>query len=198
MKVFELKKFLKENTLSAVLLFSLVGYIVVIGTFLDIWPDGIYPTLTVWWINRLADAIAIINLSAVCMIIIGWYWIKIGEVKKHKTAMLISFGLIILFLILYLTKIGGGGTKEFVGPVFARYAYLIMLSVHIGLSIFSVPLIIYQVITGITRSPSEIIELKYHRKIGRVGATAWIISLSLGVITYALLNHIYTWKFIGS
>jgi putative membrane protein len=198
MKVFELKKFLKENTLSAVLLFSLVGYIVVIGTFLDIWPNGIYPTLTVWWINRLADAIAIINLSAVCMIIIGWYWIKIGEVKKHKTAMLISFGLIILFLILYLTKIGGGGTKEFVGPVFARYAYLIMLSVHIGLSIFSVPLIIYQVITGITRSPSEIIELKYHRKIGRVGATAWIISLSLGVITYALLNHIYTWKFIGS
>jgi len=198
MKVFELKKFLKENTLSAVLLFSLVGYIVVIGTFLDIWPNGIYPTLTVWWINRLADAIAIINLSAVCMIIIGWYWIKIGEVKKHKTAMLISFGLIILFLILYLTKIGGGGTKEFVGPVFARYAYLIMLSVHIGLSIFSVPLIIYQVITGITRSPSEIIELKYHRKIGRVGATAWIISLSLGVITYALLSHIYIWKFIGS
>ncbi len=184
MKVFELKKFLKENTLSAVLLFSLVGYIVVIGTFLDIWPNGIYPTLTVWWINRLADAIAIINLSAVCMIIIGWYWIKIGEVKKHKTAMLISFGLIILFLILYLTKIGGGGTKEFVGPVFARYAYLIMLSVHIGLSIFSVPLIIYQVITGITRSPSEIIELKYHRKIGRVGATAWIISLSLGVMHF--------------
>lgn len=198
MKNFELRKFLKENTLSAVLVFSLIGYIVVIGTFLDIWPDSIYPTLTVWWINRLADLIAIINLSALCMIIIGWYWIKIGEIEKHKTAMLISFGLIILFLILYLTKIGGGGTKEFIGPVFARYAYLIMLSVHIGLSIFSVPLIIYQVITGVTRSPNEIIELKYHRKIGRAGATAWIISLSLGVITYVLLNHIYTWRFIGS
>ena len=79
-----------------------------------------------------------------------------------------------------------------------RYVYLIMLSVHIGLSVAAVPLVVYQVITGITRSPSELLKLKYHRKIGRIGATSWIISLSLGVITYLLLNHIYEWKFIGT
>jgi len=198
MGILKWKTILKENTVVSTILISFGGYIIVIGTFLDIWPENIYPELTVSMINRLADAIAIVNLSALCLIILGWYWIRRGDIEKHRRAMLTSFGLIILFLILYLTKVGGGGTKEFIGPTLIRYVYLIMLSIHIGLSVAAVPLVVYQVITGITRSPSELRELKYHRKIGRIGATSWIISLGLGVITYLLLNHIYEWKFIGT
>lgn len=198
MGILKWKTILKENTVVSTILISFVGYVIVIGTFLDIWPESIYPELTVSAINRLADVIAIVNLSALCLIILGWYWIRRGDIEKHRRAMLTSFGLIILFLILYLTKVGGGGTKEFIGPSLVRYVYLVMLSIHIGLSIAAVPLVVYQVITGITRSPSELLKLKYHRKIGRIGATSWIISLGLGVITYLLLNHIYGWRFIGT
>ena len=192
-----LKLILKQNVIVSTGVASLGGYIIVIGTFLGIWPEIIFPDLTVWEINRLADVIAIVNLTALCCIIIGWYFIIKGDIKRHNRFMLASFGLILLFLVLYLTKVGGGGTKEFIGPVLVRYVYLIMLAIHIGLSIAAVPLVIYQIITGMTHSPTELIRLKYHRKIGRIGSTAWIVSLSLGVITYLMLNHIYEWRFIG-
>lgn len=192
-----LKQILKQNVIVSTGVASLAGYIIVIGTFLEIWPESLFPDLTVWAINRLADVIAIVNLTALCCIIIGWYFIIKGDIKRHNQFMLASFGLILLFLVLYLTKVGGGGTKEFIGPVLVRYIYLIMLAIHIGLSIAAVPLVIYQIITGMTHSPAELLRLKYHRKIGRIGATAWIVSLGLGVITYLMLNHIYEWRFIG-
>ena len=192
-----LKRILKQNVIVSTGVASLAGYIIVIGTFLEIWPESLFPDLTVWAINRLADVIAIVNLTALCCIIIGWYFIIKGDIKRHNQFMLASFGLILLFLVLYLTKVGGGGTKEFIGPVLVRYIYLIMLAIHIGLSIAAVPLVIYQIITGMTHSPAELLRLKYHRKIGRIGATAWIVSLGLGVITYLMLNHIYEWRFIG-
>ena len=192
-----LKLILKQNVIVSTGVASLGGYIIVIGTFLGIWPEIIFPDLTVWEINRLADVIAIVNLTALCCIIIGWYFIIKGDIKRHNRFMLASFGLILIFLVLYLTKVGGGGTNEFIGPVLGRYVYLIMLAIHIGLSIAAVPLVIYQIITGMTHSPTELLRLKYHRKIGRIGSTAWIVSLSLGVITYLMLNHIYEWRFIG-
>ncbi|MFL2521678.1 MAG: DUF420 domain-containing protein [Halobacteriales archaeon] len=192
-----LKQILKQNVIVSTGVASLAGYIIVIGTFLEIWPEIIFPDLTIWAINRLADVIAIVNLTALCCIIMGWYFIIKGDIKRHNQFMLASFGLILLFLVLYLTKVGGGGTKEFIGPALVRYMYLIMLAIHIGLSIAAVPLVIYQIITGMTHSPTELLRLKYHRKIGRIGATAWIVSLGLGVITYLMLNHIYEWRFIG-
>lgn len=192
-----LKQILKQNVIVSTGVASLAGYIIVIGTFLEIWPEIIFPDLTIWAINRLADVIAIVNLTALCCIIMGWYFIIKGDIKRHNRFMLASFGLILLFLVLYLTKVGGGGTKEFIGPALVRYMYLIMLAIHIGLSIAAVPLVIYQIITGMTHSPTELLRLKYHRKIGRIGATAWIVSLGLGVITYLMLNHIYEWRFIG-
>ena len=192
-----LKRILKQNVIVSTGVASLAGYIIVIGTFLEIWPESLFPDLTVWAINRLADVIAIVNLTALCCIIIGWYFIIKGDIKRHNQFMLASFGLILLFFVLYLPTVGGGGTKEFIGPVLVRYIYLIMLAIHIGLSIAAVPLVVYQIITGMTHSPAELLRLKYHRKIGRIGATAWIVSLGLGVITYLMLNHIYEWRFIG-
>ena len=138
-----LKQILKQNVIVSTGVASLAGYIIVIGNFLEIWPEIIFPDLTIWAINRLADVIAIVNLTALCCIIMGWYFIIKGDIKRHNQFMLASFGLILLFLVLYLTKVGGGGTKEFIGPVLVRYVYLIMLAIHIGLSIAAVPLVIY-------------------------------------------------------
>ena len=106
MGILKWKTILKENTVVSTILISFGGYIIVIGTFLDIWPESIYPELTVSMMNRLADVIAIVNLSALCLIIVGWYWIRRGDVEKHRRAMLTSFGLIILFLMLkfFLSK----------------------------------------------------------------------------------------------
>ena len=185
-----------RHALAVTGILSAVGYGLVLGTFLGLVPGGVYPELSLAMVNRLSDAIAAINSVATLSLVLGWYWIRRGEVRKHRAAMLTAFGLILLFLVLYLLKVGGGGTKEFVGPTLPYYAYLAMLAIHILLSVVAVPVVLYQVVTGLTHRPAALRRRTSHVRIGRIAATAWIISLSLGVATYLLLNHVYGWEFI--
>jgi len=119
--------------------------------------------------------------------------------------MLTAFVLILLFLSMYLPKVAGGGTKEFVlestyGWVplweWVYPAYLAMLAIHILLSILAMPLVLFAVVLGLTHTPEELRTQTPHRTVGRVAATTWILSLVLGVVTYLLLNHAYSYEFV--
>ena len=185
----------KDHPAAVTAVLSVVGYTLVVGTFLGVVPGSIFPDLSLEQVNRLSDAIAVVNTVATLSLIAGWRWIRRDEVKRHAAAMASAFGLILVFLVLYLTKIGGGGTKEFVGPQLAYYVYLAMLAIHIILSIVSVPVVLYAIVLGLTHTPAELRETK-HARVGRIAAGAWILSLSLGVVAYLLLNHVYAWEFI--
>jgi putative membrane protein len=187
---------LKDHPVVVTAVLSVVGYALVIGTFLGYVPRSVFPELTLSQVNRLADAIAVINTMATLLLIAGWRFIRRDEVRKHAASMASAFGLILVFLVLYLTKIGGGGTKEFVGPQLVYYGYLAMLAVHIVLSIVSVPVVIHALVLGVTHTPAELRAMGTHRRVGRIAAGAWILSLSLGVIAYLLLNHVYSWEFV--
>ena len=188
---------LKEHPAVATAVLSAVGYALVAGTFLGVVPDAVYPDLSLGQVNLLSDAIAVVNTATTLTLVAGWRWIRRGEVRKHAAAMSAAFGLILLFLVLYLTKIGGGGTKEFVGPTLVYYAYLAMLAVHIVLSVVSVPVVLYALVLGVTHTPAELRET-VHATVGRVAASAWILSLTLGVVTYLLLNRLYGWEFVAA
>ena len=185
----------RDHPLAATAILSVLGYALVIGTFLGAIPAGIYPDLSVAAVNRLADAIALVNATATGLLVVGWRAIRRGDIDRHRRAMLGAFLLILVFLVLYLTKVGGGGTKEFVGPQGAYYAYLAMLAIHILLSVLAVPVVLYQVVTGLTRPIHEIPSTR-HARVGRIAAGSWIVSLTLGVLTYLLLNHVYAWEFV--
>jgi putative membrane protein len=186
----------REHPAAVTAVLSVVGYALVIGTFLGLIPASVFPELSLEQVNRLSDAIAVVNTVATLSLLAGWRWIRRGEVRKHAAAMGTAFALILVFLVLYLTKIGGGGTKEFVGPTLVYYAYLAMLAVHIVLSVVSVPVVLYALVLGLTHSPAELREDTPHRRVGRIAASAWILSLSLGVVTYLLLNHVFDWRFV--
>ncbi|ELZ91735.1 hypothetical protein C440_15514 [Haloferax mucosum ATCC BAA-1512] len=189
---------LKEHPLAVTAVLSVVGYTVVVGTFLGLVPGQIFPDLSLEQVNLLSDAIAVVNTINVLVIAAGWRWIRRDEVRKHAAAMVTSFALILVFLVMYLTKIGGGGTKEFVGPAFAYYPYLAMLAIHIILSIVSVPVVLYALVLGLTHSERELRTETPHRKVGRIAAGSWLLSLALGVVTYLLLNHLYGWEYVAS
>jgi len=177
---------------------SAVGYAVVIGTFLGFVPAQVFPDLSLEQVNLLSHAIAAVNTTATVLLALGWYWIRQDEVRKHAAAMVGSFALILVFLVLYLTKIGGGGTKEIVGtPQLVYYAYLAMLAVHIVLSVVAVPVVLYALVLGLTHTPAELRTETPHRKVGRIAAGSWILSLSLGVVTYLLLNWVYSYEFVA-
>lgn len=189
---------LKDNVRAVTAILSIVGYVAVVGVFLSPTMQGLFPDLSLAAVNLLADAIAVVNTFAVASLALGWYWIRQNEVRKHAVAMTVSFALILLFLVLYLPKVAGGGTKEFVGPQLVTYGYLLMLAIHILLSILAVPVVLYAFILGLTHTNEELRTDVPHRRVGQIAASAWLLSLALGVVTYLLLNHVYDWEFAAA
>ncbi len=189
----------KDHPLLATAVLSIVGYVLVFGTFAGVL--GIFPDIGRDTVLLFSDAIAVINSLALTALLVGFYFIRQGKIRKHRAAMLTAFSLIILFLVVYLWKVGGGFEKQIVieqGQFLAAYAglvkplYLVMLAIHIVLSSIAVPVVIYPVVIGLTHTPAEIMETA-HARVGRIAVAAWSLSLFLGVVTYFLLNHVYSW-----
>jgi len=168
---------------------SAVGYALVFGTFGGVLP---FPTISNETVILLGDAIAVVNSLALLAIITGVYFVKTGQVRRHRAAMLTAFGLILAFLGLYLTKVGGGFEKEILAEGVVLWAYLIMLAIHILLSAISVPVVVHAVVLGLSHSVPELRE-SAHARVGRIAVAAWGLSLFLGLVTYVMLNHIYGW-----
>jgi putative membrane protein len=168
---------------------SAVGYALVFGTFGGVLP---FPTISDRTVILLGDAIAVVNTGALLAIVAGVYFIKTGQIRRHRAAMLTAFTLILAFLALYLTKVGGGFEKEILAEGVVLYAYLIMLAVHIILSAVSVPVVVHAVVLGLSHSVPELKE-SAHARVGRIAVAAWGLSLFLGLVTYVMLNHIYGW-----
>lgn len=192
----------KDRPLTAAAVLTMLGYALVIGTFAGVVP--LYPDIGETGVDLLSHAIAVVNTVTTISLALGWYWIRNDEVENHRNAMVLSFILIVLFLLLYLPKVGGGGEKHFIlasqhswVPLWGwiEPGYLIMLAIHILLSILAVPLVLYAIVLGLTHTPSELTATR-HAAVGRVAAGAWILSLVLGVVTYIMLNHLYAAEFV--
>lgn len=179
----------RPTAVTAVL--SVIGYAAVLGVFLVPAFQALFPDLTRGQVDVLTHAIAVVNSITIVTLSLGWYWIRRDEIRKHAAAMTTSFVLIVLFLGIYLPRVAGGGTKYFVGPDLAQYAYLTMLAIHILLSVLAVPVVIYAIVLGMTHTPAELRTQTPHRTVGRIAAASWLLSLILGVIAYLLLNHVY-------
>ena len=153
-------------------------------------PDRLAPSLAAA-IAVFPTLIAVVNASALVCLLTGWRAIKAGRVDAHRKLMLAAAALISAFLVLYLTRVTLGGVKAFPGPQAIRlYLYLPALTVHIALSILSVPLVIYNLIIGLT-FPVGRIGSTGHPRVGRVAVALWSVSLSLGILVYLLLNAFY-------
>ncbi|MFC7177369.1 DUF420 domain-containing protein [Halosegnis marinus] len=183
----------KQHPRATVAVLTAVGYALVVGTLYVGLP--IYPTIDLPTVNLLSHAIAAVNTVTVVCLLAGWREIRRGNVRRHRALMLASFALILVFLVMYLLKTGGGGRKDFVGPTLPYYGYLAMLGIHIVLSILSVPLVLYNVVVGLTHTTEEMTRTA-HKRVGRVAVAVWAVSLTLGVLAYVLLNHVYAFEFV--
>lgn len=135
--------------------------------------------------------IAVVNALALTCLIAGWRAIRVRHIREHQRLMLAAAALISLFLVLYVTRVALGGTKAFLGPPMVRaYVYLPILAAHIMLSIVSVPLVVYNLITGLTRDAKTVAAVR-HPAVGRYAVALWSTSLALGIVVYLLLNIVY-------
>ncbi|WP_136689922.1 DUF420 domain-containing protein [Halorhabdus amylolytica] len=186
-----LREFGRARPIVLTVVLSAIGYTLVAGAFAGAIP--LFPPLSDATVNLFGHLIALVNTAALIAILVGVRFIKRDAVAKHRGAMLTAFGLILVFLVLYLWKVGGGFEKSITATGIPEIAYLLMLAVHIVLSIVAVPVVLYAVILGLTHSPAELRET-HHARVGRIAVAAWGISLFLGIVTYILLNHVYGWE----
>jgi putative membrane protein len=179
----------RPRAITAVL--SVIGYILVGGALYGFIP--LFPELSNSTVNLFSHIIAGINTLALTSLLAGVYFIKTDQIRKHRAAMLTAFTLILLFLVFYLWKTGGGFEKSIVAPDTVTLVYLVMLGIHIFLSVVAVPVVLYAAILGLTHTPEELRDTS-HARVGRIAAVAWSVSLFLGIVTYFMLNHIYAWE----
>jgi putative membrane protein len=179
----------RANPRAVTAVLSVLGYVLVIGAFGGLLP---LPALSKGTVVLLGDAIAAVNSVALTALVAGYYFIRQGDVRRHRAAMLTAFALIMLFLVLYLLKVGGGFEKAIEASGGVYYAYLSMLAVHILLSAAAVPVVLHAVVLGLTHSPAELAD-SLHPRVGRIAVTTWSLSLFLGIVTYVMLNHVYGW-----
>jgi putative membrane protein len=170
---------------------SVLSLALVFGAVLQVFPPDAIPRAPTWLVAAIPHANALVSLAAIGTITAGWRYIRRGEVRKHRAAMIASLALFVTFLVLYLYKVTLTGPTTFPGPdPIYRFAYLPLLAVHIGLAIVCVPLLYYVFLLALTRPVGDLPNT-LHRRVGRVAASLWLVSFALGIVVYALLYLVY-------
>lgn len=164
---------------------TIVGYALVMNAFEQIVP--IFPPITEPTVRLFSSVIVLINAATLTALLAGVYFIKQRQIDRHRAAMLTAVALEGIFLVLYLWKVGGGGELYIQASGTFRLAYLAILAVHLVCSALAVPLVVYAVLLGLSRSPSELAETS-HARVGRLAVLVWSISLALGIVTSAMLR----------
>lgn len=169
-----------------------VSLALVFGAALGYIPSRLVPGSSDWVLATIPHINVALSLGAITTISLGWYWIRRGEIAKHRLAMLVSLLLFVGFLTLYLYRlISLGGPEPFPGPEpVYQFVYLPLLGVHILLAVICIPLLYYVLLLALSRPVSELRRTS-HAQIGRIAASLWLISFGLGVVVYLLLHGVY-------
>lgn len=186
----ETRRWAADHVPALTALLTLASLVLVFGAALQMLPVGALPSPQ-GLLKAVPHVNAVISLCAIGTISAGVRAIRHGNVARHRALMLTSFGLFALFLALYLYRVAILGPTEFGGPdVVESYVYLPVLFVHVALAIVCVPFVFYALLIAGTRPVAEIYETR-HRTVGRIAATLWLISFSMGLVIYAMLYHLY-------
>lgn len=180
----------REHVPALTALLTAVSLALVFGAALQMLPVNSLPAPETL-LAAIPHVNAVVSLAAIGTILSGVRAIRNGNVQRHRLFMLASFGLFALFLALYLYRVAILGPTEFPGPETVRtYVYLPFLLVHIAFAIVCVPFVFYALLTAGTR-PIEAIYETRHRIAGRVAATLWLVSFTMGIAIYAMLYHVF-------
>ncbi|ELY57363.1 DUF420 domain-containing protein [Natronococcus jeotgali] len=155
-------------------------------------PRSMVPGAPEWFIESIPHLNVAISAAAIATIAVGWRAIRRGRVDRHRVAMVTSFGLFATFLTLYLYRlVATGGPQEFPGPeTVYQFVYLPTLAIHILLAIACIPVLYYALLQALAYPIAELPRTS-HARFGRIAATLWLISFSLGIVVYGLLHVAY-------
>ncbi|MFB6092890.1 MAG: DUF420 domain-containing protein [Haloquadratum sp.] len=181
----------RDHVLELTAVLTVVSLAAVFGAVLGVVPASALPRASATVLQAIPHVNAVLSTIAIVTILVGVYSIRQGDVRRHRAMMLATLGLFVAFLVLYLYRIVLHGPTEFQGPTAVyRFVYLPTLAIHVLLAIVCIPLVFYVLLLAVTR-PVEAVYESLHRRVGRVAASLWLVSFSLGDVVYALLYVVY-------
>jgi len=156
---------------------------VVVGVLLYI-PKG-EMTSTSNWIYTLPFYNAIINTLTSILLILGFYFVKSGQVRFHKASMITAFLLGALFLVFYVIYHSNAESTKFGGEGAVRFVYFFFLITHILLAFIVVPLVLSAIYFAVSQ------KIEQHRRIVKYTFPVWLYVSVTGVIVYLMISPYY-------
>ena len=137
------------------------------------------------FIPYLPHVNACLNGTSAILLMLGYVFIRSGNVAAHRTCQLSALSVSIVFLASYLTYHFNHGSTKFQGTGTVRSVYFLILTTHTILSIVIVPLVV------ITFYRAFKMDFLRHRKIARITLPLWLYVSVTGVIVYLMLYQLY-------
>ena len=128
---------------------------------------------------------AILNFTALVLLISGYVSICQKRKQRHRNLMVAAMIVSTIFLISYLTYHYHHGHKVFPNIGWIKTLYLAILIPHIILAIGMLPLILVTFYFALTEQWNR------HKKIARVSFPIWVFVSLSGVLIYILLTLFY-------
>ncbi|MBE9562932.1 MAG: DUF420 domain-containing protein [Proteobacteria bacterium] len=136
-------------------------------------------------IQILPHVLAILNITAICLITISFYQIKQQNRIAHRNLMLMAVLISIIFMAIYLFYHSLVGNVKFAGQGIIRPIYFSILISHVLLAAFIIPLILTTISFSLRK------KFNTHKRIARWTLPIWIYVSVTGIIVYVLAFHIY-------
>ncbi len=128
---------------------------------------------------------ALLNATSAVLLLIGKRHIRRGNRAAHRKTMISAFVVSSLFLVCYLVYHALHGSTSFVGPDWARIAYLAILASHSILAAVVVPMAIVTLLRGLRD------KVALHRRIARWTHPVWMYVSVTGVVVYLMLYQLF-------
>lgn len=181
----------RDHVAALAAILTVASLALVFGAVLGGFPSGLLPRAPDPVLHAIPHVNAVISLLALAVITLGWHSARGGRIRRHRAAMLVAVGLFATFLGLYLYRVTLLGPTSFPGPALLyRWLYLPVLAVHITLAIICIPLVYYVLLIGVSH-PVAAIPRTRHPTVGRIAASLWLVSFTLGTVVYLLLYVVY-------
>lgn len=131
--------------------------------------------------HPLATTNAVLNTIATLLLVAGWVFIRQGNWRAHRAAMIAAFAVSAVFLVCYLTYHYLVGHVPFRGQGPVRIVYFTILISHILLAV-TVPILAIWMFVLAFRG-----RWKAHRRLGRITLPIWLYVSVTGVVIYLML-----------
>jgi putative membrane protein len=127
---------------------------------------------------------ATLNAITAILLVVGYSFIRRGNIIAHKACMISAFVTSTLFLGCYLWYHAHHGVTRFAGQGALRGFYLSLLFSHTLLAVVIVPLVLITLYRALRR------RFMRHRQVARWTLPLWLYVSVTGVVVYWMLYHL--------